>query len=118
MGKLDHNHERAQTTPHNDHKHQNDDQTRAGCHKPLTHWIYQSHPFCSDGKRTQPRMALLRSKSHHRPHFTALQGNENKTTTNGHNKGNLEGRKTRDGEADQVRERNRIFRRNIKKNNM
>jgi hypothetical protein len=23
MGKLDHNHERAQTTPHNEHKHQN-----------------------------------------------------------------------------------------------
>jgi hypothetical protein len=36
MGKLDHNHERAQTTPHNEHKHQNDDQTRAGCHRPLT----------------------------------------------------------------------------------
>jgi hypothetical protein len=36
------------------------------------------------------------------------------TTINGHNKGNLEGRKTRDGKADQVRERNRIFRRNIK----
>jgi hypothetical protein len=31
MGKLDHNHERAQTTQHNEHKHQNDDenQTRA-----------------------------------------------------------------------------------------
>jgi hypothetical protein len=40
MKKLDHNHERAHTTPHNEHKHQSDDQTRAGCHKPLTHWIY------------------------------------------------------------------------------
>jgi hypothetical protein len=59
MGKLDHNHERAQTTPHNEHKHQNDDQTRAGCHKPLTHWRYQSHPFCCDGQRTQPGMPLF-----------------------------------------------------------
>jgi hypothetical protein len=33
VGKLDHNHERAQTTPHNEQKYQNDDQTRAGCHK-------------------------------------------------------------------------------------
>jgi hypothetical protein len=64
MGKLDHhNHERAQTTPHNEDKHQN------GCHKPLTHWIYQSHPFCSDGQRTQ---TLLRSKFHRRPHSMAL----------------------------------------------
>jgi hypothetical protein len=37
MGKLDHNHERTHTTPHYEHQHQNDDQTRAGCHKPLTH---------------------------------------------------------------------------------
>jgi hypothetical protein len=72
MGKLDHNHERAQTTPQNEHKHQNDDQTRVSCHKPLMHWIYQSHPFCSDGQRTQPGMALLRNKSHHRPHYMAL----------------------------------------------
>jgi hypothetical protein len=36
-------------------------------------------------------------------------------TTNGHIKGNLEGRKTRDGKADQLRERNMIFRRNLKK---
>jgi hypothetical protein len=28
MGKLDHNHERAQTIPHNEHKHQNDDHTQ------------------------------------------------------------------------------------------
>jgi hypothetical protein len=28
MGKLDHNHERSQTTPHNEHKYQTDDQTR------------------------------------------------------------------------------------------
>jgi hypothetical protein len=72
MGKFDHNHERAQTTLQNEHKHQNDDQTRAGCHKPLTHWIYQSHPFCSDEQRTQPGMPLLRSKSHQRSHFMAL----------------------------------------------
>jgi hypothetical protein len=42
-------------------------------------------------------------------------GNGNETTSNGHNKGNLEGRNTRDGKTDQVRERNIIFRRNIKK---
>jgi hypothetical protein len=50
----------------------NDDQTRAGCHKPLTHWIYQSHLFCSDGQRTQAEMPLLRIKSQHRPHSMAL----------------------------------------------
>jgi hypothetical protein len=66
--KLDHNYERAQNTPHNEQKHQNDDQTRAGCHKPLTHWIYPTHPFYNDGQRTQPGMPFLRSKSHHRPH--------------------------------------------------
>jgi hypothetical protein len=82
MGKLDHNHERAQTTSHNEHKHQNADQTRAGCHKPLTHWIYQ----------TQPGMPLLRSM-----------------------KGYLEKWKTRYVKADQIRERNRFFRRHIKK---
>jgi hypothetical protein len=100
MGKLDHNHERAQTTPQKN----TNTKTRAGCHKPLTHWIYQSHPFCSDGQRTQPGMPILRSKSHHRPHSMALQGNGNETTANGHNKENLEGWKTRDGKADQVRE--------------
>jgi hypothetical protein len=31
------------------------------------------------------------------------------TTTNGHNKGNLEGPKTRDGKADQVREKIGFF---------
>jgi hypothetical protein len=72
MGKLDHNHEGAQTTPPNEHKHQNDDQTRAGCHKPLTHWIYQSNQFCSNGQRTHPGMPLLRSKSHHRSHPMAM----------------------------------------------
>jgi hypothetical protein len=46
----------------------------------------------------------------------ALQGNGNETTTNGHNEGNMEGRKIRDGKADQDRERNRTFQRNIKKN--
>jgi hypothetical protein len=60
-------------------------------------------------------MPSLRSKSHHRPHFMANLGNGNETTTNGRNKGNLEGRKTRDGKAYQVREKNRIFRRNLKK---
>jgi hypothetical protein len=35
IGKLDQNHVRAQTIPHNEHKHQKDDQTRAGCHKSL-----------------------------------------------------------------------------------
>jgi hypothetical protein len=70
MGKVEHNHERAQTTPQNEH--QNDDQMRAGCHKPLTHWIYQSHPFCSDGQRTQAGMPLLRNKPHHIPHPMAL----------------------------------------------
>jgi hypothetical protein len=39
MGKLNHKHERAQTTPHNEDKHPNDDQTQPGCHKLLTHWI-------------------------------------------------------------------------------
>jgi hypothetical protein len=41
-------------------------------HKPLTHWIYQSHPFCSDGQRSPPGMPLMRSKSHHRPHSMAF----------------------------------------------
>jgi hypothetical protein len=34
---------------------------------------------------------------------------ETETTTNGHMKVNLEGRKTSDGKADQIRERNKIF---------
>jgi hypothetical protein len=45
MGKLDHNHERGQTTPHKEHKHQNDDQTREDCHKPQPHWIYPEPPI-------------------------------------------------------------------------
>jgi hypothetical protein len=40
MEKLDHNHGRAQNTPHKEHQQQNDNQTRVGCHKLLTHWIY------------------------------------------------------------------------------
>jgi hypothetical protein len=48
MEKLDHNHERSQATPQNEHKHQNDDQTRAGCHKPLTHWIRATHSAVMD----------------------------------------------------------------------
>jgi hypothetical protein len=44
-----------------------------------------------------------------------MYGNGNETITNGHNKGNLKGRKKRDGKIDQVRERNTILRRNIKK---
>jgi hypothetical protein len=64
--------ERAQTTPHNEHKHQNKDQTRAGRHKLLTHWIYHSHPFCSDGQKSQHGMPVLRNKSNHRPHSMAL----------------------------------------------
>jgi hypothetical protein len=48
IGKLDYNNKRAQTTSQNEHKHQNDDQTRAGCHYPLTYWIYQSHPAVID----------------------------------------------------------------------
>jgi hypothetical protein len=32
MGKLNYNNEWAQTTSQNEHKHQNDDQTRAGRH--------------------------------------------------------------------------------------
>jgi hypothetical protein len=47
--------------------------------------------------------------------FHGIVKNGNETSTNGHNKGNLEGRKKRDGKADQVREINRIVRRNIKK---
>jgi hypothetical protein len=58
MGKFDHNHERAQTTSHNEHKHQNDDQTRASCHKLLTHWIYQSHPFAVMDKDPSPECPL------------------------------------------------------------
>jgi hypothetical protein len=42
----------------NEHKHQNDDQTRAGCHKPLTYCIYQTHPFCSNGTKNPTRNAL------------------------------------------------------------
>jgi hypothetical protein len=57
------NQERAKTRQHNEHKQQN---------KPLTHWIYQSHPFWSNGQRTQPAKLLLRSKSHHRSHPTAM----------------------------------------------
>jgi hypothetical protein len=54
MKKLDHKDERPQTTSHNEHKDQNDAQTQASCHKPLMQWIYQSHPFCSDGRGPSP----------------------------------------------------------------
>jgi hypothetical protein len=64
--------ERVQNTPHNEHKHQNDDQTRAVFHKPLTYWLYQSQPSCSDVQRTQPGMTFLHSKSYHRPHSMTL----------------------------------------------
>jgi hypothetical protein len=50
MGKLDYNNERVQISSQNEHKHQNDDQTRV----------------------FQPGMPLLRSKSGHRSHPMAL----------------------------------------------
>jgi hypothetical protein len=61
---------------------------------------------------------LMRSKSHHRSHPMEMQCKETKMKLiQTHNKENLEGRKTRDGKIDQVCERNRILRWNMKKKN-
>jgi hypothetical protein len=107
MGKLDHNHERAQTTPHNEHKYQNDDQTREQVVISRLRTGYTRATHSAVMNKEPSRECLFCSVNLTTDHILwHCEKTEAKRVQMDIGK---EIWKTRNGKTDQIRERNRIF---------